>query len=280
MQVIYITDGHFCVAETQGKNRGWRYKNFSATATHTAHWGETPLLPARKLAAELVCLQTAEMAQSSESPNATSSAESPIGEETPKTAGRLKKKSRKLAQQTRPEALFGEPAEKQVQARGVEVALDDLDIGVGVEVGQVREVSADIWQGHMKDLDDIPPDHHLQVTVWNPSLADQSMLQFCLLPNRVFSLLSFHRHEEGRHQRPAHREGAAGTPGPVHPAEQEPASEARCCASDDDEARHSGALAGDEGRGQAVPKESSPGHADVELGHMSPGDGGGAGQPQ
>ena len=43
----------------------------------------------------------------------------------------------------------------------------------------------------MKDPVAVPPDHPLQVTVWNPSLADQSMLQLCLLPNRVVSFRPF-----------------------------------------------------------------------------------------
>ena len=155
------------------------------------HWGLTPLLSARYWATELCCLQLEIMSTPAETPADVPPVVPPVAEEAEEPAAQPKKKAKKAAAQMAPQELVGESADQYVQIRGVELGLDQLEIGVGVEAGQVRDLDESIWREHMADLQAVPPEGPLSITVWNPSLADQSMLHLSLLTNRVLLSL-FH----------------------------------------------------------------------------------------
>ena len=53
--------------------------------------------------------------------------------------------------------------------------LDELEIGVGVQLGQVRTLRQDIYEERLRDLQLLPPQKPVEVVVWNPSAADPSV---------------------------------------------------------------------------------------------------------
>ena len=71
--------------------------------------------------------------------------------------------------------LWGKKSDDWVQGKDVLMSLDDLEIGVGLEKGQVRPLREDIYKERLSDLLKVMPDKPVDVTVWNPSLADPSM---------------------------------------------------------------------------------------------------------
>ena len=131
----------------------------------------------------------------------------PVAEEAEEPAAQPKKKAKKAAAQMAPQELFGESANQYVRTRGVELGLDQLEIGVGVEAGQVRDLDESIWREHMADLQAVPLEDPLSITVWNPSLADQSMLHLSLWTNGVLLPLFPLRPQKSGDLGATHRQG-------------------------------------------------------------------------
>ena len=75
--------------------------------------------------------------------------------------------------------LFGASAEEWIMEKNVPLSLDQLEINIGVERGQVRQLQETIYQERLRDMELVPPDKPIEVIVWNQSLADTSM-GFCL----------------------------------------------------------------------------------------------------
>ena len=90
-------------------------------------------------------------------------------------------KKRKTTPATK-EEMFGDSQEQWVQARDVQLSLDDLEVGVGLTRGQVRPLSEDTVKQRLANLQQVPPDRPVDVTVWNPSMADPSMFPFSVVP--------------------------------------------------------------------------------------------------
>ena len=74
------------------------------------------------------------------------------------------------------EHIWGSKLDQWVQAKDQLVPLDELEVGVGIEKGQVRQLREELVQKRLDSLQQVPPDRPVDVTVWNPSVADPSML--------------------------------------------------------------------------------------------------------
>ena len=107
---------------------------------------------------------------------------SPGPKETP---GRKKKKADLAAVH---DQLFGASAEEWILDKNVPLGLDQLEINVGVERGQVRQLQESIFQERLRDMELVPPDKPIEVIVWNQSLADTSMSQKINLTPSAFPL--------------------------------------------------------------------------------------------
>ena len=84
-------------------------------------------------------------------------------------------KRRKTTTAKAAEELWGGASDKWIQSKDTLIALDDLEVGVGLDKGQVRPLREEIYKERLRDLMKVKPDKPLDVTVWNPSLADPSM---------------------------------------------------------------------------------------------------------
>lgn len=134
--------------------------------------------------------------------------------------------------------LWGESAEQWIQARDVQIPLDELEIGVGLAKGQVRELSEEVYLKRLKNLEQVRPDRPVDVTVWNPSLTDPSMLpRRCVGCSRCSS---FSRSQEGCHQRTAHCESADGAAEAVSGEGDRPTKLASGGEWEDTQGRHPG----------------------------------------
>lgn len=68
--------------------------------------------------------------------------------------------------------IFGSSVDQWISERNVLMSIDNLEIDVGIAMGQVRSLQADIVAERIADLTLLPPAEPLPVTVWNPSIAE------------------------------------------------------------------------------------------------------------
>lgn len=73
---------------------------------------------------------------------------------------------------------FGGTGEKWIQQRGAVIRLEDLEIDVGLDKGQVRRMREDVYQMRLRDLEMVTPERPVEVTVWNPSAVDPGVFFF------------------------------------------------------------------------------------------------------
>ena len=108
------------------------------------------------------------------------------------------------------EEVWGSKLDQWVQAKDQLIPLDELEVGVGIEKGQVRQLRQELVQKRLESLEQVPPDRPVDVTVWNPSVANPSMSSIFFV---VVTCLDFllHRGPQGSHQRAAHGAGTDGT---------------------------------------------------------------------
>lgn len=106
------------------------------------------------------------------------------------TSPKKKKRTKSAMTKEETERVFGEATDKWVQTFSQLVPLEQLDVGIGLAGGQIRLLAEDQVQEALKGFQQVPPTKPIDVTVWNPNLADPGLPPTFCSPYPPLPLLS------------------------------------------------------------------------------------------
>ena len=106
------------------------------------------------------------------------------------TSPKKKKHTKSAMSKEETERVFGEATNKWVQTFSQLVPLEQLDVGIGLAGGQIRLLAEDQVHEALKGFQQVPPTKPIDVTVWNPNLADPGLPPTFCSPYPPHPLLS------------------------------------------------------------------------------------------